>query len=666
MADSKTEVFGLDLDAKGFVEGATLATSSIEGLGEAMLALAPELAIITVAVAALKVSFDAAFETEKIEKANALFDTMAKNVGIVSDKLRDDLVKSVDGLATASDTIQAANQAMLSLGQNAEKLPQIMDLARTLTQKFGGDMIERFDQLTHAIASGSSRMLKANGIFIDTNKALKDFAKSLGVSVDALTEAGKQQAILNATLDYGNQRLQGTKNTSDTLSESWTRLKVAFSEFFEVFNSIIDRAPAFIAAFQSITEVLHGAATALEEKFGKGAKQAEASIALLKTSLVSLQEELANLEKSAGDDKTPAWVKSVFGGSDVDSRIAKVKAQIEATQKEISKAEDKATDDKEKRLEKETADVKNANANQLVDYKKAEQERLKFEEEILQMQIKNNQTSIQLATSKEQLDQLQFQRRLLLETQFTTQVKKVESDYDNGKITSTKMRDQKLEQLQKQYTNDVLKLRKQEKKEYDQMLQNQLDEATTVFGGISAAAQKSSHDAQVALLNFGATGVMVMDTIKTRGTQAFEDFGKAIVDHSQSASQIMRGFFLNALADMAESQGKLFLAAGLFGNSAELAAGAALLVLSGVLRAEAGGGGSSIGGGYSGGGYGSSSASDTAATAAPVAQAQEQKGVTVQIMGDFLSTDQTKRQLLQYVRDATDATDFKYVEIGQS
>ena len=122
---------------------------------------------------------------------------------------------------------------------------------------------------------------------------------------------------------------------------------------------------------------------------------------------------------------------------------------------------------------------------------------------------------------------------------------------------------------------------------------------------------------------------------------------------------------LNSLADIAEAQGDLLLASALV-NPLNAAAGAALLVLSGVLRGAAGSAGSSSGVGSSSGGGGgvATSATDSGLTTQP-ALSTPSKAVTIQVQGNYFETDATKRTLMDMIRSETDATDFKYTQINQ-
>ena len=121
---------------------------------------------------------------------------------------------------------------------------------------------------------------------------------------------------------------------------------------------------------------------------------------------------------------------------------------------------------------------------------------------------------------------------------------------------------------------------------------------------------------------------------------------------------------LGMIADMAEASGR-FMMLDAFKtfpdiNYPELAAGAGLVALSGFLGGMAGGS-SSIGSGGGGGGGGVAGASlgaDSQMTNTLTEDTQKKKAVHIEIHGNYLETEQTRRQLIEMVRQETDATAF--------
>mgnify|MGYP003337830396 CR=1 FL=1 len=187
MADESVK-FKFDLDAKEALVKLTDLKEAFEKIGESksvdgllsgFLKLAPSIAIATGAVLAVKAALDMTLQGEAIEKVNKQFDILTTQAGLSSEALRSGIEKSLGGLTDLDDALKASSGAVIKLGANAEKIPQIFDLARKVSLVFGGELVSNFDAISQAIASGNMRLLKQMGIIVDTDKAFKEYAKSI-------------------------------------------------------------------------------------------------------------------------------------------------------------------------------------------------------------------------------------------------------------------------------------------------------------------------------------------------------------------------------------------------------------------------------------------------------------------------------------------------------
>jgi len=88
---------------------------------------------------------------------------------------------------------------------NATKLGTIAQNASIVTGKSFADVS---GAITKAIATGNAAALKRAGLYVDSKKALADYAAQIGKTTDELTSQEKQQAILNAVTKTG-QTIQG-------------------------------------------------------------------------------------------------------------------------------------------------------------------------------------------------------------------------------------------------------------------------------------------------------------------------------------------------------------------------------------------------------------------------------------------------------------------------
>lgn len=219
-------------------------TTPLGGVGAAFAALGLE----------LKFFFDQALEGEKILKIERQFDKLSKSAGLAGETLKNEFVGSLDGLVDDTDAIQALNKSIVNLGDNAKNAPALMDTARRATNLFGGDVIQNYEAINQAIATGQTRSLRQIGIIVDSEKAYKDYAASIGVLSSELNEAGRQQALILAIQEQSNKKFKDLGAESSSLANSFKRLGVTLNNIIESFQKFISNnySEFFIDMFDAI------------------------------------------------------------------------------------------------------------------------------------------------------------------------------------------------------------------------------------------------------------------------------------------------------------------------------------------------------------------------------------------------------------------------------
>ncbi len=251
MADQNdTTKFKLDLDIKEFAEGASKAqgmiskignSENLEGLVSGLSRVTVALAAVGVAAFAFKKALDFTLEAEQLQKVNNQFEMLSASAGVSSKELKDGLDQSAKGLVDTSDLLQTANKFLIEMGASAKKLPEVMEVARKATSVYGGDLKANFEQISQAITTGNTRMLRQLGIVVDADKAVREYAKANGLAANEISEAGKRQAILNETLALGKKQFAGMDENLDSATNSLRAIKVAFGEIGEVIVLVFDK-----------------------------------------------------------------------------------------------------------------------------------------------------------------------------------------------------------------------------------------------------------------------------------------------------------------------------------------------------------------------------------------------------------------------------------------
>lgn len=756
MAQDKLQIL-IDLDAKealqkiGEFSGAMNALGkekSLDGLLSSLEGMAGKLAILTTAMAALGIAFNAAMSAERIEKANKLFDSMADSVGIVASKLREDLSKASDGFIAKTAQIDLANKAMIQLGFSAAKLPEIIELAKKASSAFGGTVEENAQKIVKAIAGAETGELKNMGIVVQADKAMQAYARTTGVAINSLSTVGKQQAILNAVLQEGSRAFKNVDTSSKGLNAGMQTLTSAWQDLTSAFNEVIGSklGSFFSGLIQKTAELTKG----FNQLFGKPKSTIEFSNAIsgVQKEIVDLDKKIADLESKGfkGGD-SGGLLSKIFGAPEID-RIKKQKAEA------IKELEDLSA--KAQAIQSKSGpEAKSKAAPSGIDLDIARQNQSKFESDILALTQARLQAQTQAAQDYKTQAQLLSEQRVNIEAQSAARIKQINDDLNLTRaqkselITQTAILSEaqmaafdqqnslaRLATIQQvtdatinantarmtmlQSEADFNSILNQNKLLGEQDLQTQIalirangvldadqkakqiENAEAQAGarriqmerqvteekkkaldnlvkaeGVSAAVSAKGYTAQMTGIKATFTdGYAIMgsasQSFANNATSAFQKVGEG----SMSMGQAMKSAILGAIADEAIAKGSFLLLSSIFPpNPIGLAAGAGLVALGGALKSASGGKSS----------LSPSSASVTAGEASvqadryqtekkpdvqdvPKEEVKEQelkrRSVQLVVQGNLYETDQTRQRLMDLIRQETDATDFRYTQVG--
>lgn len=604
------KIFKLDLDASKFNQKLADAAKSIDKIGtggaitqatenfKGLGSVVSQLGMLKLSVDILKCYANLTLAAEQAERMRNSLKLLGDSAGVATGALVQGLKEAADGLIDDDDLIKIANKSIVALGKNAERLPEILTLARKASVAFGGDATENFERISTAIETGNMKGLKNIGINIDAEKVYRNFAQSIGVTVDRLTEQGKQQAILNAVLAKGQERMGAIDENAVGLAGSWSRLVITVKDLGKTFGE------------------------ALYNVYGKPVEW--------------LIDKL-----SSGLKLVDQYYKKLSGSYEIEYAVPRKPKG--------------ATD-------KESAQKEGLVAG--VDVEKQKKTQAQFYEDLNQMQIAANQKQIENAETIIQWQNAKDEERKLKEEEYFAKKAELNQQFHNNDLLTKEQKDQMMLALEETHKQQMISLEsnynEQRKKFIDDLEQKNYRAQNSFAAGWSNAAKQAGKD----FGNFSVMGQQAFTAVHRRSAEAFIALG----DGSKDAGEAMKGFLFGSLADIAEAQGMIMLAQGIAGNFAAGAAGAGLLILAGILRSQAKSASQSFsgGGGGSGGGFDSFDSRQDSGNEKPEMQAQQKKSVTLQVMGNYMETEETKMHLMDLIRQATDATDFKYQQIGVS
>jgi hypothetical protein len=673
-------VFSIDLDTK---EASVKVSDLKKGLSEvgkeSMSGATDGLKQIAVLAAEAYAGFkvfqtvwDALFEADRLKAIETSFQQLTKTFGISTDALRDGLEKASNGLIDTTDLLNIANRSMVSMGAEAQRLPEIMELARKASVITGQDVATTFEGLSNAIATGNQRALKQMGIVVDLDKAVRDYSKSLGYNADVLSDAGKRHAVMNEVLDKGNRALSGISDNVTQNTNTWLQLKNTLNDLRETFVLLFEKVAGpvvrrFMDQFKEATVVVKNF---FMEFNGDEAEKTEAKIFNIKERINTLQAAIARLtagESSAA--KISDWFAGFVPGMTTSSEKAnEFRKEIELLQAELKGLEQQS---------KATASAASsalptttpAFQESMIDPEKKKNAEKQFQKDLLQIQKTASDEKMLIATNDEMVEEAMQYKRVLLAMQTQEQIRLIQENDNLNKAMKDEQTLLAYEALQARLQD----LANETANEQSNAAERAAVRAETAFDKIAAGARRANLKARAEMRQFATAGETAFSTFQNTLVSGFQNIGAG----SEKLSQVMLKALLLPLADYAAVEGKFHLLKGLWPpNPVELGMGAGLLALSGVIRGLAGGGGSPAtgGGGAGGGGFGTpadiqspyprTATDDGSARPSVEASAAPRKSVTLVVQGNYFETEQTRTKITEMIREASDATDFKILSVG--
>lgn len=182
-------------------------------------------AAATAAIGALKSTADLTVAGASAQQTRAAFDQLAKSAGTTGDALLAALRKASAGEISDLNLQLAANRAqLLGVANSAQQFSTLMDIARDRAQKMGITTTQAFNDLVTGLGRGSPLILDNLGITVNLTEANAAYAISLHKSADALTDAEKKQALINAVLKDGAASIAATGGAVEGSAVAFARL----------------------------------------------------------------------------------------------------------------------------------------------------------------------------------------------------------------------------------------------------------------------------------------------------------------------------------------------------------------------------------------------------------------------------------------------------------
>ena len=290
-------------------------------------------------------------------------DQLGASSGVAMGALAKQFTEASGGAISLRESMEATAKA-ISSGMTQKQFLQLGDVAKKASQALGVNMSDAVSRLTRGITKLEPELLDELGIFTKVGKASEDYARSIGKSVDSLTDFEKRQAFANAVLKEGidkfneidiptnpyDKLLASLKNIAQTILEV---LNKAFGPLVDILSASPAALTAGIAALGSMIvkqaipavanyrDELRKTAQISQDITKEKINTAETMLAKRRADILAQQDKAAD-DKAAVIDKLETKLRALTGGrirKDIAEILTPTRGIQDITEQEIKKIE---------------------------------------------------------------------------------------------------------------------------------------------------------------------------------------------------------------------------------------------------------------------------------------------------------------------------------------
>lgn len=161
------------------------------------------------------------------------------------------------GVVEDFELMKATNMATsLQAVKSAEDLRKLMFAGRTMARVIGIDATRGVNDLTIALARGSTRVLDNIGVILKVEQAQRLYAQQLGKTTDALTEKEKREAFAVIGLQKAYERALQFGDAEDSAAERTARLNANLANQARELKATMVATQSFQTVVNEISESL--------------------------------------------------------------------------------------------------------------------------------------------------------------------------------------------------------------------------------------------------------------------------------------------------------------------------------------------------------------------------------------------------------------------------
>lgn len=161
------------------------------------------------------------------------------------------------GLISEYELMRQANMALtLGSADSAEEFGVMAAAAQKLGKALGIDAGYALESLNTGIARQSRLFLDNLGIIVDVDKANRDYAAALGITVQQLTDAQRAEAFKNEAMRQAIQITEELGEQTRTAGDAYRELIVLLSDGRTGLSEWVATSPAVIGFFDNMSQAV--------------------------------------------------------------------------------------------------------------------------------------------------------------------------------------------------------------------------------------------------------------------------------------------------------------------------------------------------------------------------------------------------------------------------
>lgn len=155
--------------------------------------------------------------------------------------------------------LQTNRALFLGAANTTEEIELLVEAGRRLGKAMGRDAREGFEDLALGIGRQSRLILDNLGLIVSVEDANEKYAKSVGVTVEALSDQEKKLVFQQAAFDAIRKKMADLGDEQETTGDKLGRLSARFSNLsaelgkrlLPTFNLLTDRLTTFLSSFDA-------------------------------------------------------------------------------------------------------------------------------------------------------------------------------------------------------------------------------------------------------------------------------------------------------------------------------------------------------------------------------------------------------------------------------